>query len=165
MTKVDIDNIVAAKKWLSKPLMIHTADMVKSWFIKQGYKTIEQVAQEIDRWHKARNFSGIGYHFIVMGSEVLQTCRLDSDHGAHCKEGGMNYASIGVCIIGKGDIETPSKEELYSIKKIIEAYESPCILFHCDYSPPKTCPGVKVIDAVKSDVSLGSLVSRQNAKQ
>jgi hypothetical protein len=70
---------------------------------------IENVdAETIDRWHKERGWQGIGYHYVVIGSEhskypdgMLQTGRAENRQGAHAL--GMNDRSIGICCVGHGD--------------------------------------------------------------
>lgn len=68
-------------------------------------------AAEIDKWHKARGWEGIGYHYVIVGGKIqsgrydrqtdgwIQKGRPIDSQGAHCK--GHNEDSIGVCLIGK----------------------------------------------------------------
>lgn len=68
-------------------------------------------AELIDRWHKARGWSEIGYHFVVLnGKETANNYNYQTDGlleqgrssemiGAHCL--GENASSLGVCLIGK----------------------------------------------------------------
>ncbi len=62
---------------------------------------------DIDRWHKARGFRCIGYHYVIYRDGGVHRGRPDSDVGAHCL--GHNSASIGVCYIGgcAADGKTP----------------------------------------------------------
>jgi hypothetical protein len=66
----------------------------------------------IDRWHRERGFSKIGYHRVYLnGYEcrgprkkedivgAYEVGRSDSEVGAHCA--GLNAVSDGWCIIGK----------------------------------------------------------------
>ena len=55
-------------------------------------------AADIDRWHRERGFSMIGYHFVVLRNGTVETGRPLTQPGAHCK--GHNSTSIGVCYIG-----------------------------------------------------------------
>ena len=54
--------------------------------------------EDIDRWHRQRGFSGIGYHFVIYRSGSIHACRPTCQIGAHCK--GHNAHSIGICYIG-----------------------------------------------------------------
>ena len=60
----------------------------------------EQVvnAAVIDGWHKARGWQGVGYHFIILPSGVVELGRPLDQMGAHCR--GQNEASVGVCYVG-----------------------------------------------------------------
>ena len=54
--------------------------------------------EDIDRWHRQRGFSGVGYHFIIRLDGSIQAGRPTCQIGAHCK--GHNTISIGICYIG-----------------------------------------------------------------
>ena len=62
---------------------------------------------DITRWHKARGFKTIGYHFIIYRDGSIHKGRPVSEEGAHCV--GHNANSIGVCYIGglAADGKTP----------------------------------------------------------
>lgn len=53
---------------------------------------------DIDRWHRERGFSGIGYHYVVYRDGSVHEGRPIEQVGAHCK--GHNAHSIGICYIG-----------------------------------------------------------------
>lgn len=53
---------------------------------------------DIKRWHLARGFSDIGYHYVIYIDGSIHTGRDESIIGAHCT--GHNTNSIGVCYIG-----------------------------------------------------------------
>lgn len=55
-------------------------------------------AAEIDRWHKARGWKGVGYHFVVTREGALQLGRSLKMDGAHAR--GRNRTHIGICVIG-----------------------------------------------------------------
>lgn len=86
---------------------------------KIDYLVIHQSASSwgdvnaIDAWHKARGWSGIGYHRVVLNGKrfakggydvkldgVIQQGRPDDKPGAHCPE--YNRNSLGICCIGDG---------------------------------------------------------------
>lgn len=52
----------------------------------------------IDRWHKDRKFSCIGYHFVIYRDGTIHRGRPEDCVGAHCT--GHNSNSIGICYIG-----------------------------------------------------------------
>jgi hypothetical protein len=42
-------------------------------------------AEVIDRWHKARGWKGIGYHFVILLDGKIETGRMINKCGAHTK--------------------------------------------------------------------------------
>ena len=52
----------------------------------------------ITRWHKARGFKTIGYHFVIDKAGTIHAGRPIEQIGAHCK--GHNAYSIGICYEG-----------------------------------------------------------------
>ena len=53
---------------------------------------------DIDKWHKARKFKCIGYHFVIYRNGQIVCGRPISEIGAHTT--GHNTDSIGICYIG-----------------------------------------------------------------
>ena len=53
---------------------------------------------DIKKWHLARGFSDIGYHYVVYLDGSVHDGRNINIAGAHCS--GYNSNSIGVCYIG-----------------------------------------------------------------
>lgn len=62
----------------------------------------EYHAADIDRWHKARGFSKIGYHYVVTLDGQVERGRKQEEVGAHCL--GHNANSLGICYIGGLDV-------------------------------------------------------------
>lgn len=62
---------------------------------------------DIDRWHKARGWRGIGYHYVIYRDGSVHPGRPVEQVGAHCT--GHNANSIGICYIGglAADNKTP----------------------------------------------------------
>ena len=71
---------------------------------------------EIRKWHLARGFSDIGYHFYIDLYGEIHKGRDISKIGAHCK--GHNRNSIGICYCGgvEADGKTP-KDTRYDCQK------------------------------------------------
>ena len=61
-------------------------------------KNKDYTVADIDRWHRARGFRKIGYHFVIYRNGDIHVGRSLSEIGAHCK--GHNAISIGICYIG-----------------------------------------------------------------
>ena len=66
---------------------------------------------QIDSWHKANGWSGIGYHYFIRKDGTVYRGRPEWATGAHAQ--GMNNESIGICVEGNYDIEyvMPTKQE------------------------------------------------------
>lgn len=58
-------------------------------------------AAEIDRWHRDRGWSGIGYHRVIRRDGRLEEGRDLDAVGAHCAS--HNRVSVGVCLVGGVD--------------------------------------------------------------
>lgn len=111
--------------------------------------------EDITRWHKARKFRTIGYHYVIYRDGSIHTGRPLSEEGAHCKEGGHNKHSIGVCYIGglatdgktPKDTRTPEqKKALTSLLKELKAkFPNATIHGHrefvCNNRNHGKCPG------------------------
>ena len=52
---------------------------------------------EIDRWHRTRGFSRIGYHWVIRRDGSIEAGRPPSVTGAHTK--GFNN-HLGICMVG-----------------------------------------------------------------
>jgi N-acetylmuramoyl-L-alanine amidase len=55
----------------------------------------------IDRWHRARGFLSIGYHFVIKRDGIVEVGRPVDQIGAHVE--GHNHESVGVCLAGGVD--------------------------------------------------------------
>ena len=98
-------------------------------------------AKTIDRWHKARGWRGIGYHFVIVKSGLIELGRPLIEVGAHAK--GRNFYSIGICLTGKKSF---SDKQLSTAKILIKILLSAFdldksnVLGHYEINNNKTCP-------------------------
>ena len=109
----------------------------------------DYTVDDITRWHKARGFRTIGYHYVIYRDGSIHTGRPESETGAHCLDGGHNRHSIGICYIGgraadgKGyeDTRTPEqKEALLSLLRQLKArYPHARVYGHRDFAA-RACP-------------------------
>ena len=112
---------------------------------------------DIDKWHKRRGWSGIGYHYVIKLDGTIQSGRPLEKIGSHAK--GFNRNSIGVCYIGgidgqriPKDTRTPEQKkaliDLLSWLKL--EYPEAEILGHCDLPKvTKDCPSFSAKDEYK----------------
>ena len=54
--------------------------------------------ETIDKWHKEKGWSGIGYHYVILKDGSVKLGRDIDKIGAHCQ--GQNTGSIGICLTG-----------------------------------------------------------------
>lgn len=103
---------------------------------------------DITRWHKARGFKTIGYHFVIYRDGSIHTGRAVDQIGAHCVN--HNSHSIGICYIGglAKDAKTPKdtrtpqqKEALVKLVKLLrKSYpDITTVAGHNQFSK-KNCP-------------------------
>lgn len=106
----------------------------------------EVSVDEIRRWHKARGFVDIGYHFIIHIDGAVEVGRPIEQVGAHCQ--GHNGNSIGVCYVGgrknnrPTDTRTPEQRTaMYNLLRMLQDHFDGCkIVGHRDYNSKKSCP-------------------------
>jgi len=97
---------------------------------------------EIRRWHVARGWRDVGYHYVIRRDAEIEVGRMETDVGAHCY--GQNSTSIGICLVGRDEF---TREQLHSLRKLIEElsnrYNINEVTGHYKYSD-KTCPNMNV---------------------
>lgn len=108
---------------------------------------------DIDKWHKARGWKGIGYHYVIYRDGSIHQGRPETEIGAHCQ--GHNDNSIGVVYVGglASDGKTPKdtrtdaqKKSLGNLlKQLKQKYPKAAIHGHRDFAA-KACPS---FDATK----------------
>ena len=79
-------------------------------------------AKDIDRWHRARGWNGIGYHYVIRLDGTIEKGRDVSKVGAHCA--GVNSISVGVCYIGGLAAETLQKLKGFAQWVVLSRYFS-----------------------------------------
>lgn len=83
-------------------------------------------AKEIDRWHRARGWNGIGYNFVIKRDGTVEAGRPLDRAGAHTL--GHNANSIGICMVGgvASDGKTPeanfTPEQLVNLRVVVDFY-------------------------------------------
>lgn len=106
-------------------------------------------AAEIDKMHKARGFSSIGYHYVITLNGVIEKGRPEETVGAHVK--GYNSQSIGVCYVGgldeNGKAKDTRNEDQFKalsalVKDLSKRYPNAKVLGHRDLSPDTNGNGV-----------------------
>lgn len=110
-------------------------------------------AADIDGWHKAKGWNGIGYHHVVDLDGTVEPARPENKVGAHCLKHNAN--SIGVVYVGglasdgKTPKDTRTLEQKAALVKLLtelkHRYPNATIHGHRDFAA-KACPS---FDATK----------------
>lgn len=112
-------------------------------------------AADIDKWHKERGFSMIGYNYVIDLDGTVEVGRSLSMDGAHCNTAGTsgqsyNKHSIGICYVGgldengkPADTRTPEQKLSLAnlVNKLIDEYPIVEVIGHRDASPDKNGDG------------------------
>lgn len=107
--------------------------------------------QDLDRWHRARGFNSIGYHYVIYLDGSVHPGRPIQEPGAHCI--GHNAHSIGVCYIGGLDADTfeaadtRTSEQRTALRELLaklqEQYPGATVHGHNEFAD-KACPCFRV---------------------
>lgn len=141
-TFAKLAHLVYPKRWINGIILHCSATKVG----------LDYDAKTIDRWHRQRGWSGIGYHYVIKLDGTVEVGRSIDQNGAHCE--GKNSGTIGICYIGgydsngkPSDTRTPEQKEalkLLVLQLMILNVLKPCnIHCHNEYSN-KACPCFKI---------------------
>ncbi len=106
-------------------------------------------AADIDEWHKARGWSGIGYHLVICRDSIVEAGRPLDDQGAHVAS--HNKRTVGVCMVGgidaQGRPEDNFTQDQYdalgtTIDFLLTMYPDCKVLGHRDLSPDLDGDGI-----------------------
>lgn len=110
----------------------------------------EHTAEDIHRWHKERNWDGIGYHAVIQRNGKIEYGRPWYWTGAHVN--GHNTNSIGVCLIGRNKFEPFQLSALKSYLKHLQfEFPNASIVGHNELDSSKTCPNFNVQEWLKAE--------------
>ena len=76
-------------------IIVHCTATPPQWMYNNS---IEAKIIEVTRWHRARGFRTIGYHWIIDRDGTVAAGRPETEMGAHVK--GHNMGTIGISLIG-----------------------------------------------------------------
>ncbi len=85
-----------------------------------GSDRLKTTKNDIEKWHKKRGFSQIGYHKVIEGSGDLKDGRPESMVGAHAK--GANKDALGVCVVGDFEKESPTTAQIDALVELLVAW-------------------------------------------
>lgn len=105
---------------------------------------------DIDRWHRARGFNGIGYHYLIDLEGNVHPGRPLDLAGAHCS--GHNAHSIGICYVGgcnaamqPADTRTPPQKQALRalVHTLLQRFPGATVHGHREFAA-KACPSFDV---------------------
>ncbi len=127
---------------------IVVSEMRRKWkgivFHHSAYTGEKDQGTIINRWHKDKGWKGIGYHFVVNRSGVIEaTFRWWRQlSGAHCK--GYNSDYVGICLAGNFEMQFPTQNQVGNFKRLLSALGLvigiPHFLLHNTLCPGKNFP-------------------------
>lgn len=112
--------------------------------------TMDVSIEDIDRWHKDRGFSGVGYHVYIKFDGSVHFGRPLKKTGAHVK--GFNSRSIGICLEGGyGGVNNFTSRQMDILELVLaelkKEYPQAQIKGHRDFKGVrKSCPSFDVKD-------------------
>lgn len=99
-------------------------------------------AEEVNRWHLERGWTGIGYHFYIRKDGRIYRGRPEWAVGAHAQ--GHNSRSVGICVEGAYMTETMPKAQFDALVGLVREemakYPGAKVLRHRDVNSTD-CPG------------------------
>jgi N-acetylmuramoyl-L-alanine amidase len=115
------------------------------------FADMNTTAADIDRWHRERGWSQIGYHYVIKRDGTVEQGRPENVPGAHVA--GHNTGSIGICLIGgkaRGR-ENPcnfTRHQWRALESLVMQlaieYPQAEVLGHTDLDAGKSCPTFNV---------------------
>ena len=84
-----------SKRYPVNEIIIHASATAAEW---RYTDSLDEKIAEITRWHVARGWRTIGYHFVVDRDGKIGNGRRVDEIGAHVK--GKNAGTIGICLLG-----------------------------------------------------------------
>lgn len=120
-------------------IVIHCADT---------YPDMDIGVKEIDRWHRARGFLMVGYHFVIRRDGSVETGRHVDEAGAHVA--GANHRSVGICVVGGKSRDNDGPENNFTeaqwntlslvVGEMLAKYPTAKVVGHNELNKGKACP-------------------------
>jgi N-acetyl-anhydromuramyl-L-alanine amidase AmpD len=141
-------NIALRKAW-------QPAEEPRAWkyVVLHHTATDRGSVESIHEAHLAKEWLGIGYHFVIGNGEGMPDGRVEPTfrwtrqlHGAHAGVKDYNELGIGVCLVGNFEEHPPTAEQLNSLKSLVASltgeYRIPAtrVVPHRDLKAT-ACPG------------------------
>lgn len=126
-------------------MVLHCAAIPTGFFEGRSGPHIRDV---IKRWHIARGFSDVGYHYIVTPQGFVTIGRPVSKQGAHTL--GLNATTLGVLLIESAKVtkvgdfaDYYTDRQRLAVRELARHHGITRVSGHNDHSP-RLCPGFRV---------------------
>jgi len=127
------------------------------WLVVHHAKApASQSFETIKNYHvRYRKFDTIGYQYLIVKNGDIYRGRPDLMHGAHTKEQNINKKSLGICLTGDFDVFLPTKEQVDSLRGLLEVKRKQYYIpldrivphrFFLGKPPYKSCYGANLSD-------------------
>jgi len=77
----------------------------------------------VKAYHISKGWGDIGYHYFITPS-MCHSGRGEDVVGAHCIADGMNFKSLGICLAGNFENETPTDWQVNRLKQLIKELQN-----------------------------------------
>jgi hypothetical protein len=140
-----------------RALVLHHTSRRAAHLEGAGLRTEAAYMREVQRLHRGRGWSDIGYHFVIAPSGRIFAGRPTDALGAHAV--GHNRGAIGVALAGDFEVEKPTEAALHSLDflraRLVSGGEVVPLLAHRDLADTE-CPGRFLYPYVESAGPVGS---------
>ena len=137
-----------------KQIVLHNSDTPDSGTVSWG--NIRNYHVQVNGWQD------IGYHFgieLARNSYEILLGRMPDMQGAHCRAGGRNKDSLGICFVGDFKYHEPHIDQwikgLKLVDYLLRQFDlTPSNVWgHREFDDRKTCPGLMFdIDKFRNDL-------------
>jgi N-acetyl-anhydromuramyl-L-alanine amidase AmpD len=136
--------LISKKYVWAKPLTYRNLSVVDTLVIHHSASANNLTPDDIDKEHKAKGWSGIGYHFVIVPDGTIYTGRPINTVGANVEN--QNTHIIGICLIGNFDVgkNVPTAAQLQALIELLAYLQKikhfPKVCGHKDLMAT-ACPG------------------------
>jgi N-acetylmuramoyl-L-alanine amidase len=132
-------------------------------------KSLRQMCDDINSWHKAKGWPCISYHYVISeNGEIAQT----NDHNANSYTVGDKRANtLCICLDGNFELDQPTQSQLNSLEALLnklslEHPEFPATTsdvlgdneLNLDTGEPTACPGMNLMPYIINYRNNGKMV-------
>ncbi len=150
------------------------------WIVVHHSASESGSAATFDRWHRARGWDELGYHFVITngrggddGNVEVGSRWTKQKWGAHCKtpDNRYNDFGVGICLVGDFRKSQPTAAQLRSLRRLatflVDRYgiDPANVIGHRDAPGTTTvCPGDKLARYIREQLRPW-LLGRAEAKR